>query len=96
MTENAEYSAVLDKMVGVANLDTDNIQGVFVADLDSNASITSGGTISGDDYDCTTRAWYSCTQTGENMLTKLYISASTGKTILSVATPVYDENKTVV
>ena len=37
---------VLDKMVGVANLDTDNIQGVFIADLDSNASITSGGTTS--------------------------------------------------
>lgn len=96
MTENTEYSAVLDKMVGVANLDTDNIQGVFIADLDSNASITSGGTISGDDYDCTTRAWYSCTETGETMLTKPYISASTGKTILSAATPVYDENKTVV
>ena len=30
------------------------------------------------------------------MLTKPYVSASTGKTILSAATPVYDENKTVV
>ncbi|MCI5919239.1 MAG: hypothetical protein MRZ75_07970 [Roseburia sp.] len=46
MTDNALYNTVLDKMVGVANLETDNIQGVFIADLDSNASITSGGTIS--------------------------------------------------
>ena len=92
MTENKIYPVVLDKMVGVANLDTQNIQGVFIADIDSNASITSGGTISGADYDVTTRAWYDCTKTGKTMLTKTYVSASTGKTILSAATPVYDEN----
>lgn len=96
MTENDIYSAVLDKMVNVANLDTDNIQGVFVADIDSNASITSGGTISGDDYDITTRAWYDCIQSGETVLTKPYTSASTGKTILSAAIPVYDSKNNVV
>lgn len=96
MTDNDAYSDVLDKMVAVAGLDTDNIQGVFVADIDSNASITSGGTISGDDYDVTTRAWYECTKTGSTMLTKPYVSASTGNTILSAATPVYDDNNKVV
>lgn len=96
MTENSVYSAVLDKMVNSASLDTENIQGVFVADIDSNASITSGGTISGDDYDITTRAWYSCTQTGETILTKPYVSASTGATILSAVTPVYDSKGNVL
>ena len=86
----------MKKRVGVANLDTENIQGVFVADIDSNASITSGGTISGDDYDITTRAWYGCTSTGETMLTKTYVSASTGKTILSAVTPVFDKSGEVV
>ena len=57
MTENEVYPAVLKKLVAVAGLDTENIQGVFTADLDSNASITSAGGISGDDYDCTTRTW---------------------------------------
>ena len=95
MTENSIYSTVLEKMVEVAGLDTENIQGVFIADIDSNASITSGGTISGDDYDVTSRAWYDCTKTGTTMLTKTYVSASTGKTILSAATPVYDESGTV-
>ena len=69
MPDNAIYSTVLEKMVEVADLDTDNIQGVFIADLDSNASITSGGTISGDDYDVTSRAWYDCTKTGKTMQT---------------------------
>lgn len=96
MTENDIYPAVLDKMAAVAGLDTDNIQGVFVADIDSNASITSGGTISGDDYDITTRAWYACTQTGETVLTAPYTSASTGNTILSAATPVYDSSNNVI
>ncbi len=96
MTENEVYPAVLKKLVAVAGLDTENIQGVFTADLDSNASITSAGGISGDDYDCTTRTWYSCTQTGETMMTKTYVAASTGKTILSAVTPVFDEKDTVV
>ena len=96
MTDNSVYQTVLSKMVKVAGLDEENIQGVFVADLDSNASITSAGTISGDDYDVTTRAWYNCVETGETVLTKPYTSASTGKTILSAATPVYDTNKNVV
>ena len=84
MTDNKVYDTVLEKMVAVAGLDTENIQGVFIADLDSNASITSGGSISGDDYDVTTRAWYDCTKTGATMLTEPYVSASTGKTILSI------------
>lgn len=96
MTENSIYSEVLDKMVDAAGLDTDNIQGVFVADIDSNASITSAGAISGDDYDVTSRAWYSCTQTGETVLTQPYVSSTTGATILSAATPVYDSKGNVL
>ena len=96
MTENSIYPTVLEKMVATANLDTQNIQGTFVADIDSSASITSGGTISGKDYDVTTRVWYDCTKTGKTMITKPYISASTGKTILSIVQPVFNQNKTVV
>lgn len=96
MNENDLYSSVLDKMKAVAGLDKDNIQGVFIADLDSSASITSAGSISDADYDVTTRAWYECTKTGKTMLTKVYVSASTGKNILSAATPIYDEKGTVV
>ncbi len=67
MTENEVYPAVLKKLVAVAGLDTENIQGVFTADLDSNASITSAGGISGDDYDCTTRTWYSSVRRQEKL-----------------------------
>lgn len=96
MNENKLYDTVLEQMLEIKALDETNIQAVFIADIDSSASITSGGTISDADYDVTTRAWYECTQTGKSMLTKVYISASTGKKILSAAAPVYDTNGTVV
>lgn len=96
MNENALYDTVLEKMVETKNLDSANIQAVFIADLDSNGSITSEGAMSGDDYEVTSRAWYDCTKTGETMLTKVYISSSTGKKILSAATPVYGTDGTVV
>lgn len=96
MNENELYDAVLKKMVDVQSLDAENIQGVFIADIDSSASITSAGTISDSDYDVTTRAWYECTKTGETVLTKVYVSASTGKKILSAATPIYDKKGNVV
>ena len=96
MTNNAVYPTVLELMVGSAALDTQNIQGVFVADIDSSASITSAGGISGEDYDVTTRAWFDCTKTGKTVLTKPYIAASTGKTILSAVAPVFDKNGTAV
>lgn len=96
MNENELYPTVLQKMVDVAGLDTENIQGVFVADLDSSASITSAGSISDASYDVTTRAWYVCTQTKSTVMTDVYVSASTGKSILSAATPVYNARGTVV
>lgn len=96
MNENPLYDVVLQKMVGVAGLDTTNIQGVFVADIDSSASITSAGSISASDYDVTTRAWYECTKTKTTILTKFYVSASTGKNILSAATPICDTKGAIV
>lgn len=96
MNENALYDTVLEKMIEVKGLDDANIQGVFIADLDSSASITSAGSISDADYDVTTRAWYECTKTGSTILTKVYVSASTGKNILSAATPVYDDAGKIV
>lgn len=83
-------------MVDVAALDTENIQGVFVADIDSSASITSAGSISDSSYDVTSRAWYACVESKTTVMTDIYVSASTGKSILSAATPVYNSNGEVV
>lgn len=96
MNENSVYPKVLNKMIGLQSLDSSNIQAVFIADIDSNATITSAGYISGEDYDVTSRAWFDCTKTGKTMLTKVYVSSSTGKTILSAAAPVHDSNGSVI
>lgn len=96
MNENSMYKTVLEKMIAVKGLDNENIQGVFIADLDSSASITSAGSISDPDYDVTTRAWYECVTSKKTIMTNIYVSASTGKKILSAATPVYDDNGVIV
>lgn len=96
MNENPLYDNVLKKMKEVAALDNENIQGIFIADLDSSASITSAGSISDEDYDVTTRAWYECTKTKSTYLTRIYTSASTGKSILSAVCPIYDTDGTIV
>lgn len=96
MNENSAYPSVLNKMKGLQSLDSSNIQAIFIADIDSNATITSAGYISGDDYDVTSRAWFDCTKTGKTMLTKVYTSSSTGKTILSAAAPVHDSKGAVI
>lgn len=96
LNENSLYAGVLDKMAGMQNLDSTNIQAIFIADIDSNAVITSAGYMSGDDYEVTSRAWYDCTKTGKTVLTKVYVSSGTGKKILSAATPVYDADGKVV
>lgn len=96
MNEKTLYDVVLKKMVGIQSLDSTNIQAVWIADIDSNAVITSAGYISGSDYDVATRAWYECTKTEETMLTKVYVSSGTGKKILSAATPVFDAKGNVI
>lgn len=96
MNENPLYNTVLAKMKGLVELDAENLQGIFIADLDSSASITSAGAISDADYDVTTRAWYECVTSKETVLTKVYTSASTGKKILSAASPVYDADGTII
>lgn len=96
MNENRFYPAVLEKMTGLQSLDGANIQAAWLADIDSNAVITSAGYISGSDYEVTSRAWFDCTKTKKTMLTKVYISSGTGKKILSAATPVYDEDGGVI
>ena len=96
MADSPLYPTVMSKMQAAVGLDDKNIQWFFTADVSSNTSITSAGYVSGDEYDITTRAFYECTKTGKTMLTKPYISTSTGKTILSIATPVYDYNNQVV
>lgn len=92
LEENALYDTVLNAMIELKGLDSENVVATWVGATDANGVITSDGYISGSDFEITTREWFECTKTGTTMLTEPYADASTGETVLSAATPIFDNN----
>ena len=90
ITESERYATVFNSMKKTVAADSDNIQAVWVGDIDANVATQSDGYTSASSFDITQRDWYQVTQTGKSMLTNAYTDVSTGKLILSAAAPVYD------
>ena len=72
--------------------DSDNIQAVWLGDIDANVATQSDGFTSDSSFEITERTWYRAVETNSTILTSAYVEASTGNLILSAAAPVYDEN----
>lgn len=87
ITGMAGYDMVYDNLVKIAELDS-NILAAWVGDADTSTLTQSDGYTSPDGWDITQRPWFAVTKTGEHMLTDPYVDVSTGKLILSVASPV--------
>lgn len=96
IVEMEKFDTVFQNMYNIAEADSENIMAAWIADMDANMITQSDGFTSGDDWEMTERAWYSCMETGEIMLTDPYVDSSTGKTILSAVAPVYDAGGTVL
>ena len=96
ITEKSGYQKVYEHMLAIQQTDPENVMAVWIGDVDANVLTQSDGFTSGSDFEITQRAWYACTQTGETFLTEPYTDASTGKQIVSAATPIYDDNGNVL
>lgn len=92
ITEPADYQTVFHEMEKIAAADSDNIQAVWLGDIDANVVTQSDGFTSDSSFEITERTWYRAVETDSTILTSAYVDASTGNLILSAATPVYDEN----
>ena len=92
ITESERYATVFNSMKKTAAADSDNIQAVWVGDIDANVATQSDGYTSGSDFEITERAWYKAVEEEKTILTDAYVDASTGNVILSAATPVYDQS----
>lgn len=92
ITESERYATVFNSMKKTVAADSDNIQAVWVGDIDANVATQSDGYTSGSDFEITERAWYKAVEEEKTILTDAYVDASTGNVILSAATPVYDQN----
>lgn len=88
--QSEKMDTVRDNLVNVTQTDPDNIMATWIADLDTSKLTQSDGYTSGDDWDITGRTWYGCISTGEIVLTEPYVDPSTGKTIVSAVSPIYD------
>lgn len=92
LTESECYATVFNSMKKIVAADSDNIQAVWVGDIDANVVTQSDGYTSGSDFEITERAWYKAVEEEKTILTDAYVDVSTGNVILSAATPVYDQN----
>lgn len=92
ITESERYATVFNSMKKIVAADSDNIQAVWVGDIDANVATQSDGYTSDSDFEITERAWYKAVEEEKTILTDAYVDASTGKVILSAATPVYDQS----
>lgn len=92
ITESERYATVFNSMKKIVAADSDNIQAVWVGDIDANVLTQSDGYTSGSDFEVTERAWYKAVEEEKTILTDAYVDASTGNVILSAATPVYDQS----
>lgn len=88
ITQSTKYAGVYGNMVSTQELDPENIFAIWIADIDANVLTQSDGYTSGEDFEITTRPWYSCVETGKVVMTEPYNDISTGKRVVSVATPI--------
>lgn len=91
MQQAEKMNTVMENLVSIAETDTENIMAVWISDLDASALAQSDGFNSEEGWDITGRGWYGCIKEKKTILTEPYIDSSTGKLILSAASPVYDD-----
>lgn len=96
LTKTKGYDTVFENMLNIAKTDSENILAVWTADLDANALAQSDEFTSSDGWFIQDRPWYYCMEIGQTIYTEPYVDASTGQTILSAVSPVYDTNGNVL
>ncbi len=92
----AKMDTVMKNLVSIADTDTENLLAVWISDLDASVLTQSDGFTSEEGWDITGRGWYGCIETKQTILTEPYADSSTGKMILSAASPVLDANGDVL
>ena len=76
ITESADYQTVFHEMEKIAAADSDNIQAVWLGDIDANVATQSDGFTSDSSFEITERTWYRAVETNSTILTSAYVEAS--------------------
>lgn len=94
--DNKGYPTVFENLKNMQQTDPENILAVWFGDVEASQSTQSDEFTTPDGWDITSRPWFACTTLGRSVLTEPYVDESTGQMILSVASPIYDENGKVL
>ncbi len=92
-TTNAYYRDTLLTMDNVYEVNKDNLLLTWIADIEQNSIFhsTNSGWVGGEDWTANTRPWYpTVVNEKRTFITDPYVSAATGKTIVSLVSPVID------
>ena len=90
LSKHSGYPNALENLQNIQALDTENINAVWFADVDANVIATSSGYISDENWEITTRPWYHCVERGKTVYTVPFLETTTGKEVITIATPVID------
>lgn len=90
ISEMPQYKQILSDMKDSASLDTENVLFTWYADADTSQYIQNDGFVAKSEWDVTSRPWYKVKDLGETLLVPPYADTSTGKTIVSLVSPVFE------
>ncbi|MEG0894190.1 MAG: methyl-accepting chemotaxis protein [Oscillospiraceae bacterium] len=93
---NTYYKTVFDTLVNNAKIDEENIVVLYVAANNANRAVGSDNWISDDDYSVRTSEWYECVYQKETYITTPYLDEITNNTVVTISTPVYNNDRTKV
>lgn len=88
-----------DAMKGIQKAqatDSENILSSWLADFDASELMMSDGFLSDPSLDVSTRPWYQVANTKKPLITEPYEDVSTGKQVVTVVAPLYDEAKNII
>lgn len=86
------FQSVYQTLSKQQSIDSDTVLAVFVADVDSSQFMMSDGYVTGPNYDIASRPWYNAVTTNQTVITLPYTDISTGKTVVTVASPIVQSN----
>ncbi|WP_349945156.1 methyl-accepting chemotaxis protein [Lacrimispora sp. BS-2] len=84
------YPEIKKTLDNIQATDKENIIAAWIADLDVNQVTQSDNFTSEDGWDISTRPWYRSMELDHPILTEPYVDVSTGQTIVSAVSGVYD------
>lgn len=93
--ESDLYDEVMKSMGRSAATD-DNIMASWIADSDASSLAMSDGFLSEKGWDVTKRPWYAAAETKKTVITEPYTDVSTGKQVVTIATPVFDDGQEII